>query len=159
MNGPCRCAVLLAAAAMLLPAQMSGPEGSGPDPEKLAQMRAERLARMLALTEEQKAQALRIFADAQSAAERYQQEMQVARQALHTAIRANDVAAMDRAARDIGAAMAELTSIDARAEAAFYALLTPEQKAEYDSMPGRGPLPGGGGPGRTAQAGPAQPNR
>lgn len=152
-------AAVLLAAATLLPAQMRGPAGSPPDPEKFAQMRAERLAQMLSLTEAQKSQALKIFTDAQTAAERYRQEMQTAREALQSAIRTNNVAAIERAARDIGAATAEISSIDARAEAAFYALLTPEQKEKYDSMPGRGRFPGGMGPGMAGQGGPARPDR
>lgn len=153
------CAAALLAAATLLPAQMRAPGGADADPEKFAQRRAERLSQMLSLTEAQKSQALKIFSDAQAAAERYRQEMQTARAALQSAIKANNIAAIERAARDIGAATAELTSIDARAEAAFYSLLTAEQKEKYDSMPARGRLPGGMGPGMTGQGGPARPDR
>jgi Spy/CpxP family protein refolding chaperone len=150
---------MLLAAAALLPAQMRGPGGTAPDPEKFAQMRVERLAQLLSLTEAQKSQALRIFTDAQTAAERFRQEMQTARETLQSAVRANNVAAIERAARDIGAATAEITSIEARAEAAFYALLAPEQKEKYDALPGRGRFRSGMGPGMMQQGGPAWPDR
>ncbi len=79
MNGLFRCAAMLLAVAVLLPAQMRGPGGTAPDPEKFAQMRVERLAQLLPLTEVQKSQALKIFTDAQTAAERFRLEMQTAR--------------------------------------------------------------------------------
>ncbi|MCS7042107.1 MAG: Spy/CpxP family protein refolding chaperone [Bryobacteraceae bacterium] len=147
------------AGAMLAQAQMRGPGGAPMDPQRFVQMRVDRLAEWLALSESQKSQALRIFTDAQTAAERYRQDQQTAREALQSAIKANNLAAMDRAARDIGAATAEITLIDARAEAAFYALLTSEQKQKYDQMPVRGRMPGGMSGPIPGPGGPPRPDR
>ncbi|MGB9610590.1 MAG: Spy/CpxP family protein refolding chaperone [Bryobacteraceae bacterium] len=147
---------LFVAGTVLAQAQMSGFGAAGMDPEKLVQARVDRLAQVLSLTDDQKAQALKIFTDAQTAAERYRQEMQTARQSLLAAVKTNNLAAIDSAARDIGSATAEITSIEARAEAAFYALLTPEQKQKYDQMPGRGRMPGVMGPGMMGASGPAR---
>jgi Spy/CpxP family protein refolding chaperone len=142
-------------AAVLAPAQMrSGFPGGQMDPAKMVEARVAMLTQTLNLTEAQKAQALKIFSDAQAAAERFREEMQVARQELQTAIKANDLASIERNAREIGTATGEMTIIDARAQAAFYALLTAEQKTKFDQMPARGfgmgpggMAPGGAGPG------------
>jgi len=145
----CVPAVLLLAAS-LAPGQMrSGLPGGQMDPAKMVEARVAMLAQTLNLTEAQKSQAQKIFSDAQAAAERFREEMQVARQELQTAIKANDLASIERNAREIGTAMGEMTIIDARAQAAFYALLTAEQRTKYDQMPARGfgMGPGGMGPG------------
>ncbi|GIU75395.1 MAG: hypothetical protein KatS3mg004_2482 [Bryobacteraceae bacterium] len=142
---------LFVAGTLMGQAQMRGLGAAGMDPEKRVQARVDRLAQVLSLTEDQKAQALKIFTDAQTAAERYRQEMQTARQSLLAAVKANNLAAIESAARDIGSATAELTSIEARAEAAFYEMLTPEQRQKYDQMPGRGRMPGMTGAGGPAK--------
>lgn len=155
----CLSGVLLLAAS-LAPAQMrSGFSGGQMDPARMVEARVAMLAQTLNLTEAQKAQALKIFSDAQAAAERFREEMQVARQELQTAIKANDLASIERNARDIGTATGELTIIDARAQAAFYALLTAEQKTKYDQMPARGfgMGPGGMGPGGAGPGGRVRP--
>jgi Spy/CpxP family protein refolding chaperone len=142
---------LFVAGTLLAQAQMRGFGAAGMAPEKLVHARVDRLAQVLSLTEDQKAQALKLFTDAQTAAEPYWQEMQTARQSLLAAVKANNLAAIEGAARDIGSATAEITSIDARAEAGFYAMLTPEQKQKFDQMPGRGWMPGRMGPGGPAR--------
>lgn len=160
MNRLFQISVLAGALAFAAQAQMRGFGAGQPmDPEKMIQARVDRLAQALSLSESQKAQALKIFTDAQLAAERYRQDMQTARQALLTAVKANNIAGIDSAARDIGAATTEITSVEARAEAAFYALLTPDQKQKYDQMPGRGRMPGGVGPGMMGPGRSAPPNR
>jgi Spy/CpxP family protein refolding chaperone len=155
----CLSGVLLLAA-LVAPAQMrSGLPGGQMDPAKLVEARVAMLSQTLNLTETQKAQALKIFSDAQAAAERFREEMQVARQELQTAIKANDLASIERNAREIGTATGEMTIIDARAQAAFYALLTAEQKTKYDQMPARGfgMGPGGMGPAGAGPGGRVRP--
>lgn len=137
-------------AAAMATAQMRGGFGGGqPDPAKMVEARVTMLAQALNLTDAQKAQATKLFTDAQEAGQRFREEIQVARQELQTAIKANDLAAIERNAREIGTATGEMTVIEARAQAAFYGLLTAEQKSKYDQMPGRGfgMGPGGMGPG------------
>jgi len=131
-----------------------GPRGNGgapPDPAKMIEMRVNRLATQLSLTDAQKTQATKIFTDAQTASETARQAMQTARQRLGDAIKTNNAASIDQLARDIGAATTDLTSIESKAQAAFYAILTADQKAKYDSMPGRGM----GGPGMMGGPAPA----
>lgn len=139
-------AALTAVAAQLTSAQMrGGMAGAQADPARLVEARVSMLAQALSLSDAQKQQAKKLFLDAQEAGRRYRDQIQVARQELQTAVKANDLAAIERSARDIGSATGEITAIDARAQAAFYALLTAEQKTKYDQMPGRGL---GVGPGR-----------
>jgi hypothetical protein len=54
------------------------------------------------------------------------------------------VTAIDQAAATIGNVSAQLTAIDAKAEAAFYALLTADQRARYDELGNGGPRRGRG---------------
>lgn len=139
-------AALTAVAAQLASAQVrGGMAGAQADPARLVEARVSMLTQALSLSDAQKQQAKKLFLDAQEAGRRYRDEIQVARQELQTAVKANDVAAIERSARDIGSATGDITAIDARAQAAFYALLTAEQKTKYDQMPGRGL---GVGPGR-----------
>lgn len=121
-------------------------------------MRVNMLANWLSLTETQKTQATKIFADAQTASETARTAMQTARESLGEAIKTNNTASIEQLSRDIGGATTDLTSVESKAQAAFYAILTADQKAKYDTTPGRGmggPGMGGrmGGPGM--DAGPA----
>lgn len=137
------------AAAMAMAQMRGGFGGAQPDPARMVEARVAMLAQALGLTEAQKAQALKLFTDAQEAGQKFREEIQVARQEMQTAIKANDLAAIERNAREIGTATGEMTVIEARAQAAFYASLTPEQKTKYDQMPARGfgMGPGAMGPG------------
>jgi Spy/CpxP family protein refolding chaperone len=141
-------AVLLAA--LMAPAQRAPFGGMQNDPAQMVEARVSMLAQALNLTEAQKAQALKIFTDAQAASGKFRDEIQVSRQEMQAAIKANDLASIERYARDIGTATGEMTAIEARAQAAFYSILTAEQKTKYDAMPGRGfgMGPGAMGPGR-----------
>lgn len=143
-------AVVAAAMAM---AQRPAFGGMPSDPAKMAEARVAMLNQALDLTEAQKTQAVKIFTDAQLASEKFRDEIQLLRQEMQTATKASDLASMERCAREIGSATGEITFIDARAQAAFYSILTPEQKTKYDQLPARGfgMGPGALGPGRMRQ--------
>jgi Spy/CpxP family protein refolding chaperone len=70
--------------------------------------------------------------------------LQAAHQSIGDAVKANDTAAIDQAATTIGNLTAQSTAIDAKANAAFYRILTPDQQAKFATSPGpgRGPGPG-----------------
>ncbi|MBI4893613.1 MAG: Spy/CpxP family protein refolding chaperone [Acidobacteria bacterium] len=123
-----------------------GPGGTPPDPAKMIEMRVNMLANQLSLTEEQKSQATKIFTDAQTSSQTARTAMETARESLLAAIKTNNVATIDQLSRDIGAATTDLTAIEGKSQAAFYAILTPEQQTKYDSFAHRGPG-GPGGPG------------
>jgi len=122
-----------------------GPGGGGapPDPAKMIEMRVNMLATHLSLTDAQKTQATKIFTDAQTASQTARDDTKAAHESMRDAVKSNNTAAIDQLARDIGAATTQLTAIESKAQAAFYAILTAEQKTKMDSMPMRG----AGGPG------------
>ena len=128
------------------PRPMGGPGGTPPDPAKMIQMRVDRLATALSLTDAQKTQITQIFTNAESAAQNYRTASENNRTQLQDAIKKNDTAGIDQAAMALGTASGQLSAIQGKAEAAVYALLTPEQKAQYDQMPHGGPGGMGGGP-------------
>ena len=63
-------------------------------------------------------------------------KMKAAHQTLHDAVKANDPAAIDLAAGSIGNLTAQLVSSQAKAHAAFFQLLTPDQQAKMVKMHG-----------------------
>jgi Spy/CpxP family protein refolding chaperone len=118
-----------------------GEPGAGFDPAKMIEMRVDRLEKLLTLTADQKAKATQIFTAAQTARGDVRTQMQTARESLAAAVKANNTAAIDQAARDIGAVTTQTIAIESKAQAAFYALLTAEQKTRLDALrPGRGPM-------------------
>lgn len=122
--------------------------GAPPDPQQRVQMRVASLAARLTLTEDQKARATEIFTQSTAAGENARTSMREAQMALRDAIRSNDTSTIDRAAVTSGALQGQMMAIEAKAEASFYALLTAQQKTQYDARPEGGRGPGGGfGPG------------
>jgi hypothetical protein len=117
-----------------------------PDPATLAQMRVNRLASELTLTDAQKTTALSIFTTAYTSAQTVQTALQTNRTALATAIQQNNTAAIDQLSTAAGALQGQLLAINSKADAAFYAILTAAQKTLYDARPQAGPG-GRGGPG------------
>ncbi len=121
--------------------------GAPPDPATMVQMRVNHLATTVNLTDAQKAQATSIFTNAVTAEQSIHTNLRAAQQNLATAIKNNDSASIDQIAATIGTYQGQLAAANAKAEAAFYAILTADQKANYN--PGGGF--GGGFRGRPAQ--------
>jgi Spy/CpxP family protein refolding chaperone len=95
----------------------------------------ELLAGYLGLTDAQKAQAKTIFGNAKTAAQPIRSQMQEARTALNAAIKAGQP--VDAAAAAVGNLFGQLTTIQAKAQEQFRAILTPEQLATLDQFRGR----------------------
>ena len=146
-----RTALMLTASAMMMFAQGGGPpaEQRGGDPQQMLQRRIDHLATRLGLTDAQKASATKIFTDAMTSSESLRTSMETARQGLQDAIKANNTSAIESLSAQSGNLQGQLMAIHAKAEAAFYALLTAEQKTKYNQRPERGP----GGPGGMAPGG------
>jgi Spy/CpxP family protein refolding chaperone len=123
-----------------------GASGTPPDPATMIQMRVSYLVSLLGLSDAQKTQATTIFTNAYTAAQSILTSVQTDRGALAAAIKADSPATIDQLAASIGTLEGQLTAINAKADAAFYAILTAAQQATYDSMPHGGPG-GPGGPG------------
>ena len=119
-----------------------------PDPAQMVQMRVDRMNETLKLSKAQEKQVTTIYMDAQTANSSVMSGMREANQSLTAAIKSNDTNAMSQAANTIGTLTAQMTVNNAKAEAAVYAQLTPDQQAKYQPMGGgmgRGMGMGGGG--------------
>jgi Spy/CpxP family protein refolding chaperone len=118
----------------------------------MIQMRVDRMATQLSLTDTQKTKATAIFTEAFTAAQSIQADLHTNRQSLEDAVKKNDAAAISTLSVTAGTLSGQLTAINTKAEAAFYATLTADQQAKYDAYPHGGPggpMGGGGfGPSR-----------
>lgn len=121
--------------------------GGPPDPATMVANRVAMLTAQLSLTDAQKASATTIFTNAANSAESIRTSLQSNRDSLQSAVQKNDTAAIDQLAATFGTLQGQLTAINSKADAAFYAILTATQKTAYDAMPHGGPGgPGGPGP-------------
>ena len=118
-----------------------------PDPATMIQHQVEHLTQTLSLNAAQQGQATTLFTASQSANLQVMTSLRQARTSLEAAIKSNDTASIATLSTQIGTLTAQMTANTAKADAAFYALLTPDQQAKY--------TPGGGfGPGGFAGRGP-----
>lgn len=111
--------------------------GRSSDPAARIEMRVNFLANWLTLTDAQKSATSKIYTDAQTASESLRTRMETARTALKDAVKKNATTTIDQMALEIGSLTGQLTAIEGKADAAFYALLTAEQKTKYDAGPAR----------------------
>ena len=141
-------AVLLAA--LLAPLVLSQTTTTTPPtPPTAAEMVANRVARLtklLDLTSTQQAQATAIFTAQQTALAGVMTSMDTARTALKSAVDTNNAGGIDAAAEQIGTLTAQQIQGQSKAEAAFFAILTPDQQSKYNELR-PGPGNGMGGPG------------
>ena len=129
-----------------------------PDPATIVANQVARLTNLLTLTTAQQTQATTIFTDALTAITPLQTSEVTARQALPAAVKSNATATIDQLSTTIGSLEGQMMSIQNKADAAFYAILTADQQTKLDQTnflngPGLGPGgpgfvgPGFGGPG------------
>jgi Spy/CpxP family protein refolding chaperone len=142
--------------AIALSAALAFAQGSGtpPDPQTMAQMRVNFLTTQLSLTDAQKATALSIYTNAYSSSQTIQSNLQTNRQSIADAIQANNTTSIDQLAIAAGTLSGQLTAINAKAEAAFYAILTADQQKIYATLGPGGPGGPGGPMGPPPGAGP-----
>jgi Spy/CpxP family protein refolding chaperone len=138
---------LLPLAAAICSAAFAQGPGNPPDPANMIAHRVSMLAAQLNLTDVQKASATTIFTNAYTASESTHAALQTNRTSLNTAVQNNDTASIDQLSATFGTLEGQLTAINSKADAAFYAILTATQKTAYDTMPHGGPGGGPGGPG------------
>jgi len=145
--------LILSATVMLL---AQGPPPP-PDSADFVQHHVQFLTKLLSLTSAQQTQATTIFTTAATAAEPLHTQMKAARQSLAAAIKADDTATINTVAATIGGLVAQMTSIEATAQAAFYQILTTSQQSTLDAQQSSGghgkDAPGGPGPGDPAMMG------
>ena len=114
-----------------------------PDPATVAQRRVAHLTTQLTLTTAQQQQATNIFTNAATANAAVRANLMTAHTAIKDAVKKNDTAGIDRAAATIGNLTAQSTSTEAKADAAFYLTLTPDQQTKLAALKG---MRGHGGP-------------
>jgi Spy/CpxP family protein refolding chaperone len=134
--------------ALLAGAAFAQPPQGPPDAATMVQMRVEHLTALLNLTTAQVTQATTIFTNAETAASPIRTSIRTYRTSLQTAVQGNQLATIDQLAAQIGAGEGQIVSIQGKADAAFYAILTADQQTKLAAMPGA--LGGGGrgmGPG------------
>jgi Spy/CpxP family protein refolding chaperone len=105
-----------------------------PDPAQMVQHRVSFLTDKLGLSSSQQQQATSIFTDEMSAARSLHDQMKPAHQSLRAAVKANDSAGIEQASGTIGSLTAQMISARAKADAAFYQLLNPDQQSKYSQM-------------------------
>lgn len=115
-----------------------GGSNSGPtqttDPATLAARQVSFLTQLLTLTTGQQTQATAYFTAAITANQALATQETTARTALLTAIKANNTTNITAQATALGNIEAQEISNTAKADAAFYALLTADQKTKLDSL-------------------------
>lgn len=155
--------VLAALLTPLLFSQTNTTTPTPPTPEEIAANQVARLTKLLDLTTAQQALATPIFTAEQTALAALKTSMDTAQTALQTAVEANDLAGINAVAVQIGALTTQQILAQAKAGAAFYTILTPDQQSKYDELKlalvnglggGGGRGPGGpGGPGGSGGSG------
>jgi Spy/CpxP family protein refolding chaperone len=118
-----------------------------PTPAQIAARELSHLTDALSLTSAQQSEAATILTAEAGAQAAQRTGMDTARKALETAIEANDSAGIGAAAVQIGELTTQQVQSHATAQAALYAILTPEQQTKLKSLFSRGPGGFGHGPG------------
>lgn len=145
----------IALATSLIFAQGPG-SGHPHNPAAMVQHHIQFLTNQLGLTPQQQEQATTIFTNAANSQASMHSSMKTAHESLQTAIKNNDQNAISQAATNLGNLTAQGISNHAKAEAAFYQVLNPDQQAKWDQLRtkwgghergrhGFGPGPGGPG--------------
>ena len=104
------------------------------DPATLAARQVTFLTQLLTLTTGQQTQATTLFTTAITADQALATQETTARTALLTAIKANNTAGIGTQAAAIATIDGQRIANSAKADAAFYALLTADQKTKLDSL-------------------------
>ena len=105
-----------------------------PDTATVVQRQVSFLTTLLTLTTGQVTQATTIFTTAINAITPLQASIATARTSLSAAVKSNATATIDQLSTTIGTLTGQITAIDNKADAAFYALLTADQKTKLDQL-------------------------
>jgi len=122
-----------------------GPGPGGPhDPATRIQHHVQHLTKALSLTPEQQQQATTIFTNAANGQSAIHDSMKTAHDSLQTAIRNNDQNGITQASTTIGNLTAQMIAAQAKAHAAFYQILNPDQQSKMNQLESEGPWHGRG---------------
>jgi Spy/CpxP family protein refolding chaperone len=120
-----------------------------PSAADMAKRQVKTLNTLLNLTSAQQQQATTIYTNAAQARQTIMENGKGNHDTLRTAIKNNDSATIDQISNTMAQNTAQLTSIKAKADAAFYQILTADQQAKLSDLESEhiGPLDEPGGPG------------
>jgi Spy/CpxP family protein refolding chaperone len=120
-----------------------------PTPSEMAKHQVKLLTTLLSLSSTQQQQATTIYTNAATAEQAALGNGKALHESLRSAIKNNDATAIDQVSSTMGQSAAQLTSIKAKADAAFYQILTPEQQGKVSELESQHMLPfaESGGPG------------
>lgn len=97
------------------------------------------LTALLTLTAAQVTQATTIYTNSAAATAPLQTTLSTARDSIDAAVRSNSTSTIDQLSTQIGTLHGQILAIQNKAEAAFYAILTAEQRTRLDAVgSGRG---------------------
>ena len=132
------------------------PQQGPPDPAMHVQHQVDHLTKALGLTAAQQQSATTIFTNAANSSRSIHDSLRDAHQKLEPAIHNNDTASIDSLSTTIGNLTAQMVSTEAKAHAAFFQTLTPDQQAKAQQMHGPmgGPMGMGGHMGMGMHHGP-----
>jgi Spy/CpxP family protein refolding chaperone len=119
-----------------------------PSAADMAAHQVKKLTTLLSLTSAQQQQATSIYATAAKSEQTLHESEKQAHDSLRAAVKNNDSATIDQIANGMAQTHAQLTSIRAKADAAFYQILTSDQQAKLGELESEhmGPMDGPGGP-------------
>ena len=126
--------------------QASNAAPTAPTTAQIVANLVQRLTALLTLTTAQQGQATTIFTTEQTALSGLNTSFQTAQTALQTATKANDLTGIITQATQIGNLTTQQVEDQAKAQAAFYAILTTDQQTRYNQLHALG-LGGRGAPG------------
>jgi Spy/CpxP family protein refolding chaperone len=122
----------------------TGPGGMH-NPAAMIDHRVNTMSTVLTLNASQQTQVRTILTNEATAESGFRTSMKAAHTTLKTAIQSNDAASIEQISSTIGTITAQSTASHAKAQAAIYALLNPEQQTKAAQVPEL--LGGPGGPG------------
>ena len=105
-----------------------------PSPTDMATHQVKRMTTLLSLTSAQQQQATTIYTNAAKAEQAIRASDKGTRENLRAAVKNNDAATIDQIASSMAQSTAQLTSIHAKVDAAFYQILTAEQLAKLTEL-------------------------
>jgi Spy/CpxP family protein refolding chaperone len=105
-----------------------------PSPAQRTQHEVKYLTTLLSLTTAQRQQATAIYTNSATAEEAVHQSLKSAHESLRTAIKNNDATSIDQASNALAQEIAQSTSTKAKADAAFYQILTPDQQTKLSDL-------------------------
>jgi Spy/CpxP family protein refolding chaperone len=123
-------------------------QGKAPSATDMAARHVKKLTTLLTLGTAQQQQATTIYTTAATSEQSLHESEKQTHDSLRTAIKGNDTAMIDQLSNSIAQTAAQLTSVRAKADAAFYQILTADQQAKLSELENEhmGPLDAPGGP-------------